>query len=68
MGFLKKAYSRSPVVFGNLKGKKRISYSNAFVNGNLKFWEFRDFRGIWGMSGAAARTGKLKEKRKKKII
>ena len=57
MGFLKKSYSRSPVVLGILEGRKRISYSNALVNGNCKFWCFRVFVDACGLSGAAARTG-----------
>ena len=52
---------------GNLDGKNKISYSNAFTNGNWKFRGFRGFRGIWCMSGAAARTGNLKEKREYKL-
>ena len=59
MGFLKKSYSRSPVVLGILEGRKWISYSNTLVNGNCKFWGFRIFVDVCGMSGAAARTGKL---------
>ena len=61
MGFLEKSYSRSPVVLGILEGKKRISYSNGLVNGNWKFRGFRIFGDVWGLSGAAARTGDLKE-------
>ena len=56
------------MVFGSLKGKKRISYSNVLVNGIWKFWDFRDFQGVWGMSGAAARTGNLKENKRKVLL
>ena len=61
MGVLKKSYSRSPRGLGILEGKKRISYSNALVNENWKFWGFRIFGDVWGLSGAAARTRDLKE-------